>query len=70
MNLIEIKEYKSTENKVIYINPNQIVLIRESDFSSNTWNISFVNGDRMTVDQQNLNIIIDSTKSIINSIFH
>jgi hypothetical protein len=70
MNLIEIKEYKSTENKVIRINPNQIVLIRESDFSPNIWNISFVNGDRVTVDQENLNIIIDSTKSIISSIFH
>lgn len=70
MSLIEIKENRASQTKnIAYVNPNHIIMIRKSDFSENTWSVSLINGDKITVDQDNLKIILDHNKSIIGSIF-
>ena len=71
MSLIEIKEYKSNEIKSssALINPNHIVTIRKSNFNDKIWHISFLNEERISVDEVNLKIITDHNKSIINTIF-
>lgn len=71
MSLIEIKVFKASQtNSTAYVNPDHIIAIQKSDITNNNiWYVSLINGDKMIVDQDNLNIILDHNKSIIASIF-
>jgi len=70
MNLIEIKEYRTGGQHVkLYVNPEHIITIKKSDFSENTWKIKFVDGVVSTVDEENLNKLLSSTRSIVSNLF-
>ena len=70
MSLIKIEEYKKRVDTdgSLYINPNLVVTITKSKFSNDTWSVTFVNGTTITVDDNNLDVILRSTKTIMDNI--